>query len=494
MHPRSLALTTALSALVATAALTAPAGHAAARAPAAPYDINGDGFRDVVVGVPNGTVEGRTQAGYVTVVPGSATGPATARRWTVSQAGPAVPGAPEPFDRFGAQHASADLDRDGYADLVVAAPGEDGPYEDAGRVVILWGAAGGIDKVTTLSGGTAYGGLGGRGLAVADTDGDGQWDIVTANDGEELDTLALARGPFAPGRTPAPPTRVADTGITHFSSVVGLAVGDVDGDGRDDVAAPWLGTEGNGTALLRGTPTGLTRPSAWHRETGGQTVAAGDFDRDGYTDLAMGGARSVGPDDEDWEPRYPVAGGVGGTVRVLYGGPQGPAGDRAPADLSQETPGVPGGGAGDSEREDAFGHAVSAADVDGDGYDDLAVGAPGEASGATAGAGRVTLLYGSPAGLRADRAHAVHQDTPGVPGSGEAQDAFGAKVVLRDTDGDGRGDLHAAAPGEDGGDGRVWSLSWTTAGGTVTGVGYSAASLHLPAPTRGLEFGRGLGG
>ncbi|MFF5719149.1 hypothetical protein [Streptomyces buecherae] len=325
MHQRSRTLAAALSALAATTVLTLPAAHAAPPREAAPYDLNGDGFPEVVVGVANGTVDGRQQAGHVAVVPGSATGPATAQRRTVSQASTGVPGAPEPFDQFGAHHTSADLDRDGYADL------------------------------------------------------------------------------------------------------------------------------------------------------------------------AVGGARSVGPDDPDWEPRYPVASGVGGTVRVLYGGPKGPAGGGEPVDFSQETPGVPGTGAGESERGDAFGFAVSAADTDADGHADLAIGAPGEAAGTKAGAGRVTLLYGSPTGLRADRSYGVHQDAPGVPGGSEAQDAFGAKVVLRDTDGDRRADPHTAATGEDGGDGRVWSLSRAADDGAVTGVGYSAASLHLPAPIRGLEFGRGLG-
>ncbi|WP_308283746.1 FG-GAP and VCBS repeat-containing protein [Streptomyces buecherae] len=493
MHPRSRTLAAALSALAATTALTLPTAHAAPQREAAPYDLNGDGFPEVVVGVANGTVDGHQQAGYVAVVPGSATGPATAERRTVSQASTGVPGAPEPFDQFGAHHTSADLDRDGYADLLVSVPGEDGPTEDAGRVVILWGATDGLGETTSVPGRAAYGRVGGHGLAVADVDGDGARDIVTADDGEELATLSLARGPFAPGRTPAPLTRVTDTGITHFSSVVALAVGDLDGDGRDDVVAPWRGLEGDGTAMLRGTPDGLARQRAWHHETGGQSIAAGDFDRDGYADLAVGGARSVGPDDPGWEPRYPVASGVGGTVRVLYGGPEGPAGSRKPADFSQETPGVPGTGAGESERGDDFGFAVSAADADADGHADLAVGAPGEAAGPRAGAGRVTLLYGSPTGLRADRSHGVHQDAPGVPGSSEARDAFGAKVVLRDADGDRRADLHTAATGEDGGDGRVWSLFRAADDGAVTGVGYSAAGLHLPAPTRGLEFGRGLG-
>ncbi|MFT2016355.1 FG-GAP-like repeat-containing protein [Streptomyces sp. 796.1] len=496
MHQRTPALAPALIALVAATVLTpsgAPAAHAATSRPAQPYDLDGDGYREVVIGVPNGTVAGQQGAGYLAVVPGSAAGVEPAGRWTVSQNSSGVPGAAEPYDGFGTQHTSADLNRDGYADLVIGTPGEDGPYEGGGRITIVWGAATGTGGATDLPGDLAYGGVGGRGVAVADVDGDGALDVVAANDGEEVDSLALARGPFAPGRTPAPLTRLTDTGIMHFSSVVGLAVGDFDGDGRADVAAPWLGLEGDGTALLRGTPTGLTRAAGWHRESGGHAAAAGDFDGDGYADLALGGAVSVGPDDPDWEPQYPIATGVGGTVRVLYGGPRGLAGDRPPVDLSQETPGVPGSGAAESERDDAFGQALSAADADADGYADLAVGAPGEAIGATPAVGSLTLLYGTPSGLGAARSRGWNQGTPGVPGSNEAEDGFGARVVLRDVNGDGAAELHAAAPGEDTGDGRVWSLTAVSGEGPVTGVGYSAASLQLPLPRTDLGFGRGLG-
>lgn len=494
MSQRQLALATALAAVVAATTLALPTASAAPPRPALPYDLDGDGYQDVVVGVPNGTVDGQQGAGYVAVVPGSATGAATGQRWTVSQASPGIPGAAERLDGFGAHHASADLNRDGYADLVVSSPGEDGPDEGAGRVTIVWGGAGGPAGATQLPGSGAYAGTGGRGLAVADFDGDGALDLVTADDGDEVDTLALARGPFAPGRTPAPLTRLTDTGIMHFSNVVGLAVGDFDGDGRADLAAPWHALEGKGTALLRGTPTGLARAHGWHRESGGYAVAAGDLDHDGYADLALGDALSVGPDDDDWQPQYPVATGVGGTVRVLYGGPQGPAGDRAPADFSQQTPGVPGTGSGETERGDGFGRAVAVADIDGDDRADLAVGAPGEDIGTTADAGMVTLLHGSPTGLTADRSRAFHQGAPGVPGSNETGDAFGAPLALRDLDGDGVGEVHTAATGEDEGDGRVWSVAGAAGDGALTAVGYSAASLRLPPPTRALEFGRGLGG
>ncbi|MEU1537468.1 FG-GAP repeat protein [Actinacidiphila glaucinigra] len=122
----------------------------------------------------------------------------------------------------------------------------------------------------------------------------------------------MALGPFAPGRAPAALTTVTDDGIPHFVQRIRLAAGDIDGDGRTDVAVAYNGLEGGGTAYLRGTPAVLVRvPSwfghrpgpgrpgpgtvlvlvrapSWYGETTGESLAVGDFDGDGRADLAVG--------------------------------------------------------------------------------------------------------------------------------------------------------------------------------------------------------------
>ncbi|MDX2645639.1 FG-GAP-like repeat-containing protein [Streptomyces sp. PA03-1a] len=491
MRVRVLAL-----ALTATAAcLALPSQTAVAATPAKPYDFNGDGYPDLAIGVPGGTAGGKTAAGYVAVVPGSAAGPRTSARRTVSQSTAGIPGSSETGDRFGARLASGDLDRNGYADLIVVAPGENASaLEDTGRITILWGGSSGFTRGTSLPGSGAYKGTGFAGLAAADVNGDGRLDIVTGNRGDESGGLSVALGPFAPGRAPAALTTVTDDGIPHFVGRIRLAVGDIDGDGRTDAAVAYNGLDGGGTAYLRGTEAGLVRAPSWYGETTGEALAVGDFDGDGRADVAVGGAGfGIHDTEEPWVPEHPLPTRAGGIVRVLYGSAQGPAATRPPVDFAQDTVGVPGS----DEAGDRFGAALAAADLTGDGRADLAVGVPGEDVGTVADAGSVTVLPGSPSGLTATGARALHQDSAGVPGGNERGDGFGGTsgcgLLLRDLNRDGRADLSVAAPGEDANSGRVWTFRGTASGITATGSAtFTAAALGLPRPTGGLAFGATL--
>lgn len=112
-----LATATALVAAVCSPLLAAPSAVAASAKLA--DDFNGDGYRDFVM---LGGAHGKD--GRVTVVYGTSTGPGT-RVQTIHQDSPGIPGAVEQGDDWGFAATSADLDRDGYADLVVASPGED---------------------------------------------------------------------------------------------------------------------------------------------------------------------------------------------------------------------------------------------------------------------------------------------------------------------------------------------------------------------------------
>jgi hypothetical protein len=162
-----------------------------------------------------------------------------------------------------------------------------------------------------------------------------------------------------------------------------------------------------GAAEVRGT--------AERDEHFGSVTATGDFDGDGYADLAVG----VPDDKVRSASRAPGA----GAVNVIYGSSTGLR--RAGNQLwTQDQPGV----VGVAGRRDSFGAALAAGDFDGDGYQDLAIGVPGE--------GSVHVLFGSPAGLTAagDRR---------ITGAG-----FGLVLAAGDFGHDQRADLAIAAPYE----------------------------------------------
>ena len=166
----------------------------------------------------------------------------------------------------------------------------------------------------------------------------------------------------------------------------------------------------------------------------GSALAAGDFDHDGFADLAVGVPfESFGSIVE------------AGAVNVLYGSADGLSAAGGPL-LTQDTPGV-ANSAGDDDR---FGHALAAGDFDQDGFADLAVGVPGERVGSIDGAGAVNLLYGSAdvGGLTGTGSQFFTQNTSGLGSSAELSDAFGAALAGGDFDHDGADDLVVGVPSE----------------------------------------------
>ena len=160
--------------------------------------------------------------------------------------------------------------------------------------------------------------------------------------------------------------------------------------------------------------------------------AACDFDADGRSDLSIG------------SPGEGLPGAVdAGVAQVLPGSASGP--DANSSQLwDQRHEGIPG----EAERNDAMGSSFACGDFDADGYDDLAIGAPGETLAGSAGAGAVVVLEGSAAGLTADSARAWHQDVVGMKGVTEPEDSFGYSLAAGDFDGDGRDDLAIGIPHE----------------------------------------------
>ncbi|MGQ4387159.1 FG-GAP-like repeat-containing protein [Streptomyces sp. SAS_270] len=99
-------------------------------------------------------------------------------------------------------------------------------------------------------------------------------------------------------------------------------------------------------------------------------------------------------------------------------------------------------------------------DFNGDGYRDLATGAPGAVAGGRAKAGAVVVNYGSSSGISAARHKTTSQNSSGVPGTAETSDRFGTELAHGDLNNDGYGDLVVGTPLED--------VSGDVDGGSVT--------------------------
>ncbi|MEU1708462.1 FG-GAP and VCBS repeat-containing protein [Streptomyces sp. NPDC005706] len=447
------AVLAAVAAVPFTPVASAAAPYKGANTAAVQDDFNGDGYRDLVVAAPyaaNGSVEA---AGAVVVLYGSSGTVSAARRTVITQATAGVPGDPEDHDRFGETVAAGDLDRDGYADLIVGTPHEDvGAKAARGSVTVVWGGPNGLKGATSIAPPAGYGqGMTycrfGMSLATGDMDGDGAPELSVGSGCEG----ASYTGPFARTGAAAAVSRQTVTGETR-----GVVMGDVNGDGRAERF--WLPGPTDGD--LRGpvwVDTGSSAPAKLPYADG-HAGRVGDLNGDGYGDLVTGISEDESLANETGAAHR------GGEIQVLYGGPQGITAGQHPQVFHQNTAGVPG----TAEDGDEFGQSLAVGDVNGDHYADVLVGSPGEAVGTRSRAGTAVLLRGSASGLTTAKAVGYTQDTAGVPGAVETGDAFGAAVHLADLDKDGKAETVVGAPTENS-DGCVWVARGSVSGPVPSG-------------------------
>jgi MYXO-CTERM domain-containing protein len=366
-------------------------------------DVDADGYDDVLLGA-RGYDMG---AGRAYLYRGSATGLSTSPATTLTgSAG----------QYLGAAVASAgDVNGDGYADVIVGAPTFYGP---PGEAFVYLGSASGLA-------GTAAVRLGGErddmnlGTSVAragDVNGDGYDDVIVGATGY-VDTGGQAHVYLgsAAGISSTSAADYAGAAGDGFGQVAGA--GDVNGDGFDDVL---IGAYDAETAsLYLGSASGVsdtaaaTIAGASNTRLGGALCGLGDLDHDGYDDILV------------------AADGVDVSVGEVYlykGSASGLA----------ATPESTLRGAAPSNY---FGHALGAADVNGDGYPDAIVGA----YGAVSNSGQVTIYHGY-ADLDADgytntedcddSAADVHPGATDLVGDGIDQDCDGVDACYEDLDGD----------------------------------------------------------
>ncbi|MEM9561346.1 MAG: hypothetical protein AAGA93_01930, partial [Actinomycetota bacterium] len=350
-------------------------------------DIDGDGINDVAVGAQNDG-DGGTARGAVYVLFLNADGTVKGEQKISSTQG-GLTGPLTNADLFGRDiEGLGDVDGDGIGDIAVGAFGDDTGGGSSGAIYVLLLNADGTVKGEQLI-------------------SEGAGGFTTALDPEDRFGLGIA------------------------------AIGDVDGNGVRDVAvgAPRdddggtdrgavyvLFLEADGTVVgeqkISDTTGGLAAALDNEDHFGESLTSPGDVDGDGVVDLAV----AVGGDDDGGTDR--------GAVYVLFLNSDGTV--KGEQKISQSTGGGPG-----LDDGDAFGSDVTGiGDLDGDGVEDLAVGAIGDDDGGTDRGALYLLTLASDGTVSATEK--LSSTAGSLTGPLDDSDEFGSGLAgIGDLDGDG---------------------------------------------------------
>ena len=351
--------------------------------------------------------------------------------WSQNSTG--VPGSSEAGDGFGSSLAAGDFNGDGYSDLAIGVPYEDitapgflgiqTSYKDLGGIVILYGSRNGLTATDTAVPAPKY------------------FDLSNISSKVEL----------------------------HDGAQLGFSLswGDFNGDGIGDLAMGipnysffsserdfFFLSEAGAVWTIYGSHTGLNLvnnrvfvlddfngggPSS-SGDHFGKALTAGDFNGDGYDELAIGE-----PDTRQLR----LSGDLTsvGEVSIISGSPTGLSIDAGSDRLGQGYSNNEHVFEGTGETGDRFGASLAAGDFNGDGIMDLAVGVPGESIGSIQGAGAIQVIYGTSTGFSRDTDRIWHQDSLGF--GAETGDHFGSALAAGDFNADGRADLAIGVPFED---------------------------------------------
>jgi hypothetical protein len=366
-------------------------------------DINGDGLQDLIVDAPSDSSVGKVRIYY-----GTPTGYSSTPDWTVE--GTQTNGA------FGSPLATADVNGDGYDDLIVGAPYYYNGQTFEGRVFVFYGSSTGLpdanaDGVVEISDASwiaesdqANANFGGHVSSAGDINGDGYDDIIVS-------TTAYDNDQVNEGRV-----------FVYYGSATGL---------------PYTNCAALGDGVAHPCDAGWIAESDQSNSNFGISIAgAGDVNGDGYDDVIIGASNyssniTFGFDE--------------GRAFVFYGSASG----LSYTDCSGKGDGIAhlceASWTGETSTLNAGfgGNVASIGDVNGDGYDDIIIAAGGYPNGSLINSGRVFAYYGSASGLPDANADGIAVDSDASWTANNDQDftAFAASIASGDFNGDGYNDV-----------------------------------------------------
>ncbi len=423
-------------------------------------DLNGDGIKDFIIGIPR---RGTASAGSVAVVFGKANGVANPLPLSgLDGTNGFMINSLEVSDWAGSALAVGDFNNDGIQDVIIGAPHS---TAGKGKVYVVFGhvapwtptvnlaTLAGTDGFAVVNNIAGINDALGSSVAAGDLTYDGRDDLVigapgTASNKGSVYIIKGRTGAWSASNTLSSLISSEIDGGTGEAAGSALAVADVNGDGLKDliVGLPGDGVSMPGSVIIRfGMSLGFANTNYTtltgyngYRLVGetngdlfGSALGTGDVDGNYINDIVIGA------------PGYSSNRGA---AYIYFG-------TTARKPLSTQIAkinGFNGTRLTGATAGDKAGTAVGVADLNGDGYGDVIVGAPGASPGGLVGAGSTYVMMGQASGWTPTLALSSVDGTTGYILNGStAGDSSGSSLAIGDLDNDYITDIIIGAPNAD---------------------------------------------